>query len=105
MTYSMLIRAVKGHGAYAIPNLPSLPHINVVGGMGTGTHGSGHKYPVLANTIIEFDLIKADGTFVTLNKQTTPDFDKYLMNCGLLGVITSMSIRLVPKFLVHKSIY
>lgn len=42
-TYSKLIEVVAAKNL-AIANLPSLPHINVVGSMITGTHGSGHKY-------------------------------------------------------------
>lgn len=41
ITYSELIRAVDDFGM-ALPNLPSLPHINVVGSMITATHGSGY---------------------------------------------------------------
>jgi xylitol oxidase len=39
--YSDLIKAVDAAGK-ALPNLPSLPHINVVGSMVTATHGSGY---------------------------------------------------------------
>ena len=42
ITYSELIRYVDAAGK-ALPNLPSLPHINVVGSMITATHGSGFK--------------------------------------------------------------
>ena len=104
-TYSQLIKAVHNQGNLAIENLPSLPHINVVGSMLTATHGSGHKYQVLTSKIWEFDMVLADGTLKTFNKKLTADFDKYLLNFGSIGVITSMSILLVPKFMVHKSIY
>ena len=40
LTYSELISAIAKEGL-AIQNLPSLPHINVVGSMITATHGSG----------------------------------------------------------------
>lgn len=40
VTYTMLIDALKEH-KMALMNLPSLPHINVVGSVVTGTHGSG----------------------------------------------------------------
>ena len=86
-------------------NLPSLPHINVVGSMLTGTHGSGHKYQILTNNVTEFDIVFPDGTLKTLNSTTTPHFWNYLFNFGGLGVITSMSMVLVPKFMVNKSVY
>lgn len=46
ITYSELIQHVDKAGK-ALPNLPSLPHINVVGSMITATHGSGFKQPML----------------------------------------------------------
>jgi hypothetical protein len=71
----------------------------------TGTHGSGHKYKILASRITEFDLVLPNGSLKTLNALTTPNFGHYVFNFGGLGVITSMTIALVPKFMVNKSIY
>ena len=104
MTYSKLIAVVAANNL-AIENLPSLPHINVVGSMITGTHGSGHKYQILTNNVLAFDIVFPDGTLKTLTKDGTPHFENYLYNFGGLGVITSMTMRLVPSFMVSKSIY
>lgn len=71
----------------------------------TTTHGSGHNYKVLTSRVTEFDIVMPDGTLKTLNSSTTPNFGNYLVNFGGLGVITSMTMLLVPKFMVHKSIY
>lgn len=40
ITYTKLIEALVEH-KLALPNLPSLPHLNVVGSVVTGTHGGG----------------------------------------------------------------
>ena len=40
ITYTKLIEALVANDV-AIPNVPSLPHLNVVGSVMTGTHGSG----------------------------------------------------------------
>jgi len=40
ITYSQLIAALA-ENKLALPNVPSLPHLNVVGSVVTGTHGSG----------------------------------------------------------------
>lgn len=104
MTYSQLIKAVDAQGL-AIQNLPSLPHINVVGSMITGTHGSGHKYQTFPNRVLAFDIVFPDGTLKTLSQDSTPHFSNYLISFGGLGVITSMTMRLVPTFMVSKTIY
>ena len=88
MTYSNLIKEVDAQGL-AIENLPSLPHINVVGGMITATHGSGINHRILANMVTEFDIVLADGTLKTFSKKETPNFSSYLINFGSIGVITA----------------
>ena len=55
--------------------------------------------------ITEMEMVFADGTIKVLNKKTTPNFDQYIINFGALGVVTSMTIRLEPKFFVNKEIY
>jgi len=105
ITYSKLIKAVAEQPDLAIQNLPSLPHINVVGSMITATHGSGHKYQILTSRVTEFDIVYADGTLRTLNHKSSPDFWNHLINFGAIGVITSMTMKLEPKFMVNKSIY
>ena len=104
MIYSDLIKAVLKEGL-AIQNLPSLPHINVVGGMITATHGSGPQHKILAARVRAMDVVLADGKLVTLSKASTPNFESYLINFGAIGVITSMTILLERKFYVHKAIY
>ena len=55
--------------------------------------------------ITAMDMVLADGSLLSLSKASTPDFDKYLLNFGAIGVVTSMTIRLEPKFYVNKEIY
>lgn len=99
-TYSKLMEAVVKQGL-AITNLPSLPHLNVVGSMITGTHGSGHKFGIQAHMITGFEMVLADGSLLTL-KNTDKDFKKYILTFGAIGVVTSMTIKLEPKFEVLK---
>ena len=70
----------------------------------TGTHGSGHLYKSHSNSVLDFDIIFPDGRMVTLTKEM-PHFSSYLHSFGGLGVITRMTMYLVPKFMVNKSIY
>ena len=105
VTYTILMKAIVAHGAYACENLPSLPHINIVGSMLTATHGSGHKYCVLADKVLEMDVVLADGKLVTLRKGEDPDFEHFLMSWGVLGIVTCMTMSLVPRFNVMKGLY
>lgn len=85
-TYSELIKSVAAKGK-ALPNLPSLPHINVVGSMMTATHGSGYHEPIMTAHVLSIDVVFADGTTKTINK-TDPDFFLYIINFGSVCIIT-----------------
>jgi alditol oxidase len=71
----------------------------------TGTHGSGTQHQILASLVTEIDMVFADGTLKTLNRENTANFNSYLMNFGGIGIITAVTIRVEPKYMVHKSIY
>ena len=71
----------------------------------TGTHGSGHLYKSHSASVLDFDMVFPDGSLKTLKKGVTPEFYSYLHSFGGLGVITRMTIYLVPKFMVNKAIY
>lgn len=101
--YSDLLIAVDAAGK-ALPNLPSLPHINVVGSMVTTTHGSGYKQQALIAHVQNFDIILADGSLKTVHKDD-PNFYLYIHSFGGVGIITRMSMTVVPRFHVFKSIY
>lgn len=98
ITYSELIRGVDAAGM-ALANLPSLPHINVVGSMVTATHGSGYNEPILAAHIISIKVVFADGTIRFISKQNEPEnFYYYIINMGCVSIITEMTIRIIPPF-------
>lgn len=67
VNYSELIQAVDAAGR-ALPNVPSLPHINVVGSMVTVTHGSGHNQPMLPGHVSRVEIVLADGSVKTVDR-------------------------------------
>ncbi len=58
VTYTTLIKALVER-KLALLNLPSLPHLNVVGSVVTGTHGSGIDNQAMASYVTEISLIDA----------------------------------------------
>lgn len=104
MTYSDLIVAVDRAGK-ALMNVPSLPHVNVVGSMVTATHGSGFSKPLLIDYVTGITIIFANGTVKRLSREDTRDFHLYIMNFGSIGIITSMSMKVFPPFKIFKAIY
>ena len=106
VTYSELIAALVKKQR-ALRNVPSLPHINVVGGMMTATHGAGYHQPIQAEHVVAFDVVHADGSLSQLHRDRDADvFWYYLHNLGAsLGIITRMTISIEPEFKIYKAIY
>ncbi|GAA1285807.1 FAD-binding protein [Saccharothrix xinjiangensis] len=89
----------------ALPAMPSLPHITIAGACATATHGSGNGVPSLASLVREIDLVTADGATRTLTRGRDEDFDGAVVSFGALGVITAMTLDVVPTFDVEQRVF
>lgn len=91
---------------YALPNLASLPHISVVGACATATHGSGVGNQCLAAVVSAFKMVTADGTEISLSRRQDGDrFAGAVVGLGALGVITELTLDLIPSFQVRQDVY
>lgn len=91
---------------YALPNLASLPHITVTGACATATHGSGVKNGNLSTAVSAIEFVNAAGELVTLSKQNqADDFFGAVVNLGALGVITKVTLDLLPTFDMKQVVY
>jgi xylitol oxidase len=91
---------------YALHNLASLPHISVAGGIATATHGSGVHNGNLATAVAGLEIVTADGETVVLSREK--DGERFLgavVGLGGLGVVTSVTLDLLPTFKVAQSVY
>ncbi|MFC6089677.1 D-arabinono-1,4-lactone oxidase [Saccharothrix lopnurensis] len=89
----------------ALPAMPSLPHITVAGTCATATHGSGNDVPSLASLVREVELVTADGSLTTLTRGRDADFDGAVVSLGALGVVTTMTLDVVPTFDVEQRVF
>ncbi len=91
---------------FAIHNLASLPHISVAGACATATHGSGMANGNLATPVSAIEMVTASGEVVRLSKEKDPDtFFGAVVGLGALGVITKVTLDLVPAFMVRQDVY
>ncbi|MFL5732490.1 MAG: FAD-binding protein [Chloroflexia bacterium] len=91
---------------YAFPNLASLPHISVVGACATATHGSGDRNGNLATAVSAMEFITADGEVVRLSREENgEEFSGAVVGLGGLGVVTSLTLDVVPTFEVRQNVY
>ena len=105
VTYGELAFVLHERG-FAVSNLASLPHISVVGACATATHGSGLGNQCLSTAVSAVDLVTASGELVHLSRSANPDiFPGAVVALGALGIITSLTLDLVPSFEVVQTVY
>ncbi|MDH6115391.1 xylitol oxidase [Kitasatospora sp. MAP12-15] len=95
---------VLDRAGWALHNLGSLPHISVAGACATGTHGSGVGNGSLATAVRAVELVRADGTLVTIDRSAA-EFPGSVVALGALGVVTRLTLDVVPAFEVRQWVY
>ncbi|MEV8391561.1 MULTISPECIES: D-arabinono-1,4-lactone oxidase [unclassified Streptomyces] len=88
----------------ALHNLGSLPHISVAGACATGTHGSGVGNGTLASAVRALELVTADGELLVLDRDDE-DFAGAVTALGAVGVVTRMTLGLVPAYDIRQWVY
>ncbi|AGZ43293.1 D-arabinono-1,4-lactone oxidase [Actinoplanes friuliensis] len=88
----------------AVHNMASLPHISVAGAVTTATHGSGVRNRNLATSVAGLELIRGDGKLVTL-RRGDEGFDGAVVGLGALGIVTALTLDVVPAFEIRQYVY
>jgi xylitol oxidase len=105
VTYGRLAPYIDSHG-FALHNLASLPHISVVGGCATATHGSGIHNRNLSTSCSALELVVANGDRLTLTRAKDPNhFTGAVVSLGALGIVTSLTLDLEPSYQVEQVVY
>jgi FAD-linked oxidoreductase len=102
----------------SLANMGDIQVQTVAGATQTGTHGTGRDIGGMAVQVAGLELVLADGTVVTCSadsppaaaasasaspRATTPPglFDAARVGLGALGVVTAVTFRVVPAFLLE----
>ncbi|MFI0407780.1 D-arabinono-1,4-lactone oxidase [Actinomadura sp. 3N508] len=94
-------RLLDDHGL-ALANMGDIQEQTVAGALQTATHGTGRDAAGLASQVAALELVLADGTVVTCSRKERPDlFDAACAGVGALGVVTAITWRTVPSFLLR----
>ncbi|HKF48050.1 MAG TPA: FAD-binding protein [Terracidiphilus sp.] len=103
--YGQLAPVIDKRG-YALPNLASLPHISVAGAISTATHGSGLRNGNLATVVFGLEIVTADGNVIHLSRKKDLElFPGAVVGLGSVGVVTRVTLELMPTFQVAQSVY
>ncbi|WP_283137994.1 D-arabinono-1,4-lactone oxidase [Rhizohabitans arisaemae] len=86
----------------ALANMGDIMVQTVSGAVQTGTHGTGRDAGGLADQVLALELVLADGSVVTCSADRDPDlFDAARVGLGALGIVTAITFRVEPSFLLH----
>ncbi len=89
---------------WALPNMGSLPHINVGGATATGTHGSGDANRVLSASVRALRWVGADADLHDVRRGDA-DFDALAVGLGAYGVTVAVTLDVVPAYRVRQDLY
>jgi len=103
LRYGDIVEHIDRHG-FGLTNLASLPHISVAGACATASHGSGREHGNLATSVTAMEWVLADGRQVSV-RAGDHDFAGTVVHLGALGVVTALTLQLVPSFEVAQTVY
>ncbi|WP_312886896.1 D-arabinono-1,4-lactone oxidase [Actinocrinis puniceicyclus] len=85
----------------ALTNMGDIQEQTVSGAIGTGTHGTGKASASIAAQVAALELVLADGSTVSCSATERPElFEAARIGLGAIGVITSVTFRTEPAFLL-----
>ncbi|HET8595718.1 MAG TPA: FAD-binding protein, partial [Intrasporangium sp.] len=87
---------------FALPNLGDIDRQSLAGATGTGTHGTGLGLQGLSAGVRALRIVLPDGRIVTCSPSENSDlFQAARLGLGALGVVTELTVAVVPAFLLH----
>lgn len=103
ITYAELCPVLEDAG-WALFNLASIPDFTVVGAVSTAIHGSGNANKNLAASVAALEIVTASGAVLRLARGDR-DFDGAVVGLGALGVVSAMTLDLVPCFQMRQDVF
>src|SRR6266851_2026580 len=86
----------------ALANMGDIQEQTVAGAIQTGSHGTGRDLGGIAAQVAGLELVLADGTVTTCSAQRDRAlFDAARVGLGALGVLTAVTLRVIPAFLLE----
>ncbi|MBN6055313.1 FAD-binding protein [Nonomuraea sp. RK-328] len=95
-----LLNELLNERGLALANMGDITEQTVAGAIQTGTHGTGRDSGGLADQVTELELVLADGSLTTAAPGDDL-FDAVRVGLGALGVLTAVTFRVEPAFLLR----
>jgi L-gulono-1,4-lactone dehydrogenase len=86
----------------SLANMGDIQVQTVAGATQTGTHGTGRDVGGMAAQVAGLELVLADGSVASCDASSQPDlFDAARVGLGALGIVTAVTFKVVPAFLLE----
>jgi FAD-linked oxidoreductase len=96
------LNALLAEHGRGLLNMGDVDAQTVSGAISTGTHGTGRASASIAAQVAALELVLADGTVLTCSATENPEvFAHARVGLGALGVISTVTFRTEPLFLLH----
>ena len=87
---------------FAMPNLGDVTYQTISGALSTSTHGTGALRTGLAAQVIAFRLVVASGEVLQCSTNENAEvFHSGRVGLGALGILSTITLRIVPAFRLH----
>jgi L-gulonolactone oxidase len=84
-------------------NLGDIDRQTIAGAISTGTHGTGAKLRNISSQVVAMELVLADGSVRELTAEADPELLRAArVSIGALGAISSITLRCLPAFTLHR---
>jgi FAD-linked oxidoreductase len=90
------------HYELALENLGDVAVQSIAGATATATHGTGARLPNISANITSLEIVTADGSRIEIDEESDTDaWRAARVSIGALGVITALTLRAVPAFVLR----
>ena len=87
---------------FAMPNLGDVTYQTISGALSTSTHGTGSLRTGLAAQVMAFRLVVASGEVLQCSANENVEFfHSGRVGLGALGILSTLTLRIVPAFRLH----
>jgi FAD/FMN-containing dehydrogenase len=100
-----LIRNLATADGMALKNLGSITEQSIAGAISTGTHGTGIRLGNLSTSIVGMHIVTGTGDLLDIKETDTDLLDAARVSLGALGIITQVTIEIVPLYNLEYSAY
>jgi L-gulono-1,4-lactone dehydrogenase len=97
ITLAALSDALDARGL-ALENMGDIGYPTLAGATATATHGTGTRFGNLASNIVGLRLVTADGS---VGDASGDVLDVARVGLGALGIVTAITLKVVPAFRLH----